>query len=114
MKAQIERDNSEKESLQKQLRDNRDDARRKINVIESRNQELEADNTAMHAQLKNNENKMKKQNELNDKVRHLEAEKVTLESRLQTQQVKSQKSQDLKIDAERRSEQLRREIDLLT
>jgi progesterone-induced-blocking factor 1 len=48
-KAQIEREKAEKESVARQLKDMRDDARRKIDSLERRNNELEADNTAMHS-----------------------------------------------------------------
>lgn len=74
---------------------------------------MEADNTAMHAQLKNNENRMKKQNELSDKVKLLESEKMQLEYRLATGDTQASKALDLKQEAERRNEQLKREIDLL-
>lgn len=46
----------------------------------------------MHAQLKNNDNKIRKQNELADKCRLLESDKMQLESRLQSEEVKAHKA----------------------
>jgi len=68
----------------------------------------------MHAQLKNNEAKMKRLNDANDRAKQLESEKMQLEHRVQAEETKSHKAIDLKEEAERRNDHLRREIDLLT
>ena len=76
MKVQVEREKNEKEAYVKQLKDSKDDARRRITQLEQRNHELESDNTAMHAQLKNNESKLKRLNDVNEKAKLLETEKL--------------------------------------
>jgi len=76
LKVQVEREKNEKEAYVKQLKDSKDDARRRITQLEQRNHELESDNTAMHAQLKNNESKLKRLNDVNEKAKLLETEKL--------------------------------------
>jgi hypothetical protein len=104
LRAQVDREKSEKESFQRQLREARDDARRKIDSYERRSQELEADNTAMHAQLRSNEAKMKKTNDLNDKLKSVENDKVQLDSRIQQTDIQLMRANEMKQEAERRNE----------
>jgi progesterone-induced-blocking factor 1 len=96
------------------MKEVRDDARRRIDALERRNQELEADNESMTAQLRNYDGKKGKQTDLETRVRQLEGEKKSAENNLNTTENQLNKAQDSKLEAERRNESLRREIDLLT
>ena len=55
LKSQVERERNEKETFSKQLREIRDDSRRRIDALERRNQELEQDHGNLSAQLKSGE-----------------------------------------------------------
>ena len=75
--------------------------------------ELQEDNTAMHSQLTQMESRKGKTAELNEKIRKLEHDNKNLEANLSTAESQKSKIQDLKLEAERRNESLRREIDIL-
>ena len=67
----------------------------------------------MHSQLTQMESKKGKSAELNEKIRKLEHDNKNLEANLSSTESQKSKLQDLKLDAERRNESLRREIDIL-
>jgi len=52
LRSQVERERHEKETIAKQLKEARDDGRRRQDALERRNQELESDNNSMVSQLK--------------------------------------------------------------
>ena len=55
LKQLVDRERNEKETYSKQLREVRDDSRRRIDTLERRNQELEQDHGNLSAQLKSGE-----------------------------------------------------------
>jgi len=55
LKSLVDRERNEKETFSKQLREVRDDSRRRIDALERRNQELEQDHGNLSAQLKSGE-----------------------------------------------------------
>jgi len=113
LRGQVEREKHEKESLSRQLKDTRDDTRRRIDTLERRSQALESDNTAMSNQLRSGENQKAKLSELQDMLRAAESDKKSLETSLKDTEARLDKIQDGKIESERRNEQLKREIDML-
>jgi len=113
LRGQVEREKHEKESLARQLKDTRDDTRRRIDTLERRSQALESDNTAMSNQLRSGENQKAKLSELQDMLRAAESDKKSLETSLKDTEARLDKIQDGKIESERRNEQLKREIDML-
>jgi len=113
-RSQLEKERNEREAVARQLKDLRDDARRRIDALERRNQELEADNDSLLAQVKNTDGKRNKTQDLEERVRVLENERKKAEVALNNAEAQLSKVQDLKIEAERRNETLRREIDMLT
>jgi hypothetical protein len=48
-RSQLDKERNEREAVARQLKDLRDDARRRIDALERRNQELEADNESLLA-----------------------------------------------------------------
>ena len=62
LRNQLDRERMEKENMNKQIRDLREDTRRRIDALERRNQELEADRTAMDTHIKTGD-KNKKSNQ---------------------------------------------------
>ena len=81
--------------------------------MERRNQELEAENKTLTSQLKGTEKNRKKENEQAQEIQNLELNQkhVDNENKALTEQLT--RVQDGKIEAERRLESLRREIDML-
>ena len=59
--SQLDRERIEKDTMGKQLREIREDSRRRIEALERRNQELEADNKLLMGQNKSTENNKRKQ-----------------------------------------------------
>lgn len=100
--------------MSKQLRDLREDSRRRIDALERRNQELEADRTAMESHIKTGDKNKKSNQDQAEKIRQLEFDKNLLDTQNQTLESKLQKLQDLKLDVDRRTESLRREIDMMS
>jgi len=75
---------------------------------------LEADNDSLMAQVRSMDGKKSKTQDLTERVRVLETEKKHAETNLSTAEAQLSKVQDSKIEAERRNESLRREVDMLT
>lgn len=69
----------EKDSMGKQMRELREDSRRRIDALERRNQELEADRTAIDVQLKNSDKHKKTSQDHLEKIRQLEFDKKHLD-----------------------------------
>lgn len=79
LKSSVERERMEKDNMAKQLKDLRLDAHRRIDALERRNQELEADNQVLNQQIKSSDaSKIKQQDHL-DKIRQLEIDKKHFE-----------------------------------
>ena len=113
LKQLVDRERNEKETYSKQLREVRDDSRRRIDTLERRNQELEVDNSSMQSQLKSGaDSKSQNQNQA-EKIRKLEMDLKHMEQQNKALEDQMNKTNDLKLDIERRQESLRREIDLL-
>ena len=72
--SQLDRERIEKDTMGKQLREIREDSRRRIEALERRNQELEADNKLLMGQNKSTENNKRKQNDQADQIKNLEVE----------------------------------------
>lgn len=83
LKSQLDREHNEKDAAMRQLKEVREDSRRRVDALERRNTELESDNVAMHQQIKHSEAKKSKQNDLQEKVQQLEAEKMHFQSNMQ-------------------------------
>lgn len=75
---------------------------------------MEADNDSLMAQVRSMDGKKSKTQDLTERVRVLETEKKHAETNLSTAEAQLSKVQDSKIEAERRNESLRREVDMLT
>ena len=75
---------------------------------------MEADNDSLMAQVRSMDGKKSKTQDLTERVRVLETEKKHVETNLSTAEAQLSKVQDSKIEAERRNESLRREVDMLT
>ena len=103
----------EKDSMSKQIRDLREDSRRRIDTLERRNQELEADRTAMETHIKAGDKNKKVTTDQGEKIRQLEFDKNLLETQNENIESQLQKLRDQKLDVERRTESLRREIDMM-
>lgn len=103
----------EKEQLSKQIKDFRLDAHRRIDELERRNAELEGDNSSLNNQIKSSDITRLKTQDRDDKIRHLEMEKKNIEQQNKILEVQANKISDAKLDAERKTESLRREIDIL-
>ena len=112
--SQLDRERIEKDTMGKQLREVREDSRRRIDALERRNQELESDNQRLVSQIKGTENNKKKQNDQADEIKHLELNQRHVDSENKALEEQLRRVQDGKIEAERRLESLRREIDMLT
>jgi len=69
---QLQRAQMERDSLQKQLRDIRDDSKRRIDALERRNLELEQDSRHLEHQLKSGETNKHKLHDFEEKARRLE------------------------------------------
>ena len=59
-KSQLERERMEKENLIHQLKDVREDAKRRISTLEGRNRDLENDISHVNVQMKSGENSRQK------------------------------------------------------
>lgn len=113
LRSQVERERHEKETLARNLKEVRDDNRRRIDALERRNQELEVDNSSMQSQLKSGaDSKSQNQNQA-EKIRKLEMDLKHMEQQNKALEDQMNKTNDSKLDIERRQESLRREIDLL-
>jgi hypothetical protein len=78
LKSLVDRERNEKETFSKQLREVRDDSRRRIDALERRNQELEQDHGNLSAQLKSGERDKKHHISQDEKIRGLEMDKKHL------------------------------------
>ena len=114
VRSQLEREKIERETIAKQLKDIREDSRRRIDNLERRNQELESEAQLMNQNLKSNEQSRVKQQNQAETIRHLETVVKHLEEQGRDSEAKIQQYQDSKHEVERRCEQLRREVDMLT
>jgi chromosome segregation ATPase len=113
-KTQLERERMEKDNMAKQLKDLRLDSHRRIDALERRNQELEADNQVLNQQIKTADGAQVKQQGHLEKIRQLEIDKKHYEQQSKILEAQVNKIQEGKHEVERRSESLRREIDMLT
>lgn len=113
-KTQLERERMEKDNMAKQLKDLRLDSHRRIDALERRNQELEADNQVLNQQIKTSDVAHVKQQDHLEKIRQLEIDKKHYEQQSKILEAQVNKIQEGKHEVERRSESLRREIDMLT
>ena len=113
-KTTLERERLENETLAKQLKEVRDDARRRIDALERRNQEIEADHSVLNSQIKSVEGTKHKNQDQAETIRKLQHDLKRSEQETESLEQQLQKVQDSKTDVERRCESLRREIDLLT
>lgn len=84
-RSQLDRERIEKDTSSKQLKEVRDDARRRIDALERRCQELESDNQILTSQIKNADQSKRKNadqveliNGLEMKNKHVENENNTL------------------------------------
>ena len=84
LKQLVDRERNEKETYSKQLREVRDDSRRRIDTLERRNQELEQDHGNLSAQLKSGERTKQLHITLDEKVRTLEMDKKHLHEQNKT------------------------------
>ena len=96
------------------LKEVRHDATRRIDALERRNQEIEADHSILGSQLKSVEGAKHKNNDQAEVIRKLQHELKLKENENNTLEQQLEKSQDMKADVDRRCESLRREIDILT
>lgn len=112
-KALFEREKMEKDALAKQLKQLRVDSHRRISELEQRNQELMSDKDDLDHAVKNADIQRIKSHDKDERLRQLEVEKKNVESQNKILEAYNQKLQDSKVDAERKTESLRREIDHL-
>lgn len=112
--SQLDRERMEKDTMGKQLREVREDSRRRIDALERRNQELESENKMLTGQLKGTEKNRKKESEQAQEIQHLELNRKQVDNENKALADQLTRVQDGKIEAERRLESLRREIDMLT
>lgn len=66
--------------MSKQIKDLREDSRRRIDALERRNQELEADRTAMETHIKTGDKNKRSNQDQGEKIRQLEFDKNLLET----------------------------------
>jgi len=81
-RAQLEREKMERENLHKQLKDVREDSRRRIEALEMRNKDLQSDLNQLQSQAKQGETSKRKAEELLEKLRATEAEGKHLKAQL--------------------------------
>mmetsp|Transcript_9260 Transcript_9260/g.15572 ORF Transcript_9260/g.15572 Transcript_9260/m.15572 type:complete len:84 (+) Transcript_9260:1056-1307(+) len=72
----------ERENLHKQLKDVREDSRRRIEALEMRNKDLQSDLNQLQSQAKQGETSKRKAEELLEKLRATEAEGKHLKAQL--------------------------------
>lgn len=108
-----ERDTRELESAKKLMRDREEDGRRRIDVAERRQKELEVDLNKVNGQYKAMFDRGLSQKEVDGRLRELEIEHRGLETRAKTLEEQLLRANDSKTEVERRCEGLRREVDIL-
>lgn len=100
--------------MARHLKDLRDDSSRRIDALERRNQELESDNQNINSKVKHSDQYKNQAVNGEERIRKLEMDNKHTESNNKMLENQLIKLQDGKNEVERRAEQLRREIDLLT
>ena len=87
---------------------------RRVDELERRNSELEGDNSQLTNAVKSADLNRTKGADKEERLRSLDLEKKNLEQQIKILETQATKLQDSKIEADRRAEGLRREVDLLT